>query len=309
MLISICIPTYSRLEYLKQAVDSCLKQKYEAFEICVSQDPKPDGLDNAIKTYCEEMVKLYPNKFRYNFNTKNLGLAGNWNVCVRIAKGDYLIIIGDDDLLSEDFLTAMVAALNSQKNIAVIFCNQYFINERNELLKEKTDYLNEHYNRNSLSEGLLMEPVKTVFNRSIPSSSSLIRRDLLLKYPFDERLNTPELEVFLKIAIAGEVFYYINKQLASYRLHAQSATSKGLTIHYFVKNLINMEIPIEFEYLRCKLISNFMIVAVNCAIKSNNRHLAFELLKSKYYPLNKIHYRITQFVILLIPNFISRKLL
>jgi glycosyltransferase involved in cell wall biosynthesis len=77
MLISLCIPTYSRLEYLKLAVTSCLNQAYKDFEICVSQDPKPEGPDNAIAQWCEQMQKSLPYKFRYNLNQERLGLAGN----------------------------------------------------------------------------------------------------------------------------------------------------------------------------------------------------------------------------------------
>jgi glycosyltransferase involved in cell wall biosynthesis len=312
MLISLCIPTYSRLEYLKLAVTSCLNQTYKDFEICVSQDPKPAGPDNAITQWCEQMQESLPDKFRYNLNPKRLGLAGNWNKTVEMAKGDYLIIIGDDDLLDNNFLTKMSDILEkeSEKKISVIFCNQIFINETGEILKDTTEKLNTHYGRNKISEGILSEPIEIVFNNSIPMSAALIRRDLLLRYPFDCRSNAPELVVFLRIAIEDGIFYYVDKQLASYRLHTQSATSSGLTVHYAIKNIIDTAVPAKYQSLKRKYLSGHgMVVAVNMALREGNKRLAWEIIKSNYYPFNKMHYRIIQIFLMLIPKIVIKKIL
>jgi glycosyltransferase involved in cell wall biosynthesis len=311
MLISLCIPTYSRVEYLKLAVTSCLNQTFEDFEICVSQDPKPDVPDNAITHWCKQMQESLPcGKFRYNLNKERLGLAGNWNKLVEMARGDYLIIIGDDDLLDNNFLTEMSNILGKERNekLSVIFCNQFFINELGEILEETTKKLNTHYGRNKINEGMLSEPVKVVFNNSIPMSAALIRRDLLLKYPFDCRSNAPEFVVFLKIAIENGIFYYCDKQLASYRLHAQSATSSGLTVHYAVKNVIDTVVPAEYQSIKREYLSNHsMVVAVNMAFREGNKKLAWELITNKYYPLNKIHYRVIQILLMFIPKGIVKK--
>jgi glycosyltransferase involved in cell wall biosynthesis len=227
-----------------------------------------------------------------------------------MARGDYLIIIGDDDLLDNHFLTEMFRILKREEKLSVIFCNQFFINEQDEILVEMTEKLNTHYGRNKISEGILPEPVKVVFNNSIPMSAALIRRDLLLKYPFDCRSNAPEFVVFLKIAVENGIFYYVDKQLASYRLHNQSATSSGLTIHYAVKNVIDTTVPAKYQSLKQKYLSGHkMIVAVNMALRDHNKKLAWELIKSKYYPLKKIHYRVIQILLMFFPEIIIKKIL
>jgi glycosyltransferase involved in cell wall biosynthesis len=308
MLISLCIPTYSRLEYLKLAVASCLNQTYRDFEICVSQNPKPEGPDNTIIQWCEQMQESLPDKFRYNLNQENLGLAGNWNKIVEMARGDYLIIIGDDDLLGDNFLTEMSGVLK-KRSLSVIFCNQFFINEFGEILEETTEKLNTHYGRNKISEGILSEPIRTVFNDSVPISAALIRRNLLLRYPFDCRSNAPEFAVFLRIAIENGIFYYVNKQLASYRLHTQSETSSGLTIHYAMKNIIDLAVPAKYQSLKQKYLSGHkMVVAVNMAFREGNKKLAWELIRSKYYSFNKTHYRVIQILLMFVPEIIIKKI-
>lgn len=309
--ISVCIPTYSRLEYLKQAVSSCLKQTYPHFEICVSQDPKPDGADENIRCWCMEQQKKYQSKFRYNLNGQRLGIAGNWNVVANMAKGDYIIIIGDDDILSENFLSEMVGIIENNENISVVFCNQFFIDENGILLEQKTEELNDLYGRNSMKEGFVPDAAISLFQKNcVPSSAALIRSDYFTKYLFDSEVNTPEIFLFLKIAFEGGEFYYHAKQLQSFRLHTQSATAAGLKVHIHKLKMMELAVPPKYKaYYDRYLSGNGMVSAVNSALKDANKKLALKFLMSKYYPVNKFHYRIIQVGMLSLPKSIINKLL
>ncbi|MBC7418526.1 MAG: tetratricopeptide repeat protein, partial [Pedobacter sp.] len=48
-----------RLEFLKQTVSSAINQTYKNIQICISQNPKPDGLDKDIKLWCESQAILH----------------------------------------------------------------------------------------------------------------------------------------------------------------------------------------------------------------------------------------------------------
>lgn len=126
MFISICIPTYSRLEYLKLSVASCLEQTYKNFEICISQNPSPNEDDsNMISGWCRELCSKY-DFVSFHLNSYNLGMAGNWNECMKMAQGDYLIILGDDDLIAPAYLQIMVPIIEKLK-ADVLFCNQILL--------------------------------------------------------------------------------------------------------------------------------------------------------------------------------------
>ena len=73
-LVSIAIPTYDRLQYLKEAVASALSQTYERVEVIIGDD----GPTNSIRAWCET-VAMRDARVRYRRNARNLGLAGNWN--------------------------------------------------------------------------------------------------------------------------------------------------------------------------------------------------------------------------------------
>ncbi|MEJ7560467.1 MAG: glycosyltransferase family 2 protein [Pedobacter sp.] len=307
MLISVCIPTYSRLNYLQIAIESILRQTYQDYEICVSLDPKMTGPDPAIHVWCTQLALVNP-RVRYHVNEQNVGLAGNWNVLAQIAKGDYAIIIGDDDTLEIDYLERVVANL-ANSNADVVFTDQNFIGPDGEILPELSTQMSIEYYRSQLPIGILADPIESVLKNSIPMSSSIIRRTLLLKHPFDPILNTPELEVFLKIAVSGGVFEYIDSRCANYRVHPGSETSGGLKLHYMLNNIIPVQVPEKYEALKFDLIAHKIIPAINNCLREGNTELAQSLLNSPYYPSKKGHIKVIQNLLLYFPTRLVKSLI
>jgi glycosyltransferase involved in cell wall biosynthesis len=304
MLVSVCIPTYSRLDYLIEAVDSVFAQTFRDFEVCVALDPKPSGPDKDIENWCKSFALENP-LFRYLVNEKNVGLSGNWNVLAHMAKGDYVIIIGDDDSLEPTYLEEVTKNIERFKP-DVVFTDQNFIGSDGTIMQDLTEEMSVVYFRKGLESGLLPDPVETVLKNTVPMSSSIIRRSLVLKFPYDPTLNTPELEVFLKIAAEGGVFEYVAKRVANYRVHPGSATSGGLKLHYMLRNIIPVEVPAKYEKLKYDLISSKMIPAVNICIREGNISLGKLLLHSKYYPSDKNHLKMIQRVLFYCPTFIAK---
>jgi glycosyltransferase involved in cell wall biosynthesis len=304
MVISICVPTYARLDYLKIAIASALSQTYKDVEICISQDPKPDGPDLNIKDWCVGKALEYPN-IKYNLNDQNLGLAGNWNRVVEMATGEYVVIIGDDDVLAENFIEALYVQI-IKYNADVAFSNQYFIDSEGQILYELTEKLNKDYCRDELK---LLHPIKNVFNNSVPISASLIRRILLLKFPYDPNLNTPELEVFLKIAAFGGIFVYIDEKLAYYRFHEQSATFSGLTMDKLLMKITEIKVPTEYESIKHNFLSPNIIPSINISLRKGDKKIAKYLLNSSYYPNNKWKIKLIQKLLLIFPSSIVKKII
>src|SRR4028119_21670 len=126
-LVTIAIPTYSRLNYLKEAVASALAQTYPNIEVLIGQDPGKDGLDESIRSWSQTLVSQN-SKVRYQWNSHNLGLAGNWNALADSAQGEYLVIIGDDDRLLPNFVERLLTAIELDGRVA--FSNHYIINSQ-----------------------------------------------------------------------------------------------------------------------------------------------------------------------------------
>jgi glycosyltransferase involved in cell wall biosynthesis len=102
-LVTIAIPTYDRLEYLKEAVASARAQTYCDIEVLIGDD----GTSKAIKAWAESVTSI-DSRVRYQRNERKLGLAGNWNTLADAARGEFIVIIGDDDRLLPNFVEKLV---------------------------------------------------------------------------------------------------------------------------------------------------------------------------------------------------------
>lgn len=302
--ITVCIPTFSRLNFLKEAFSSSAANGSDKVQILIGVDPHPErGPNLDIINWCKEITN---DNFYFFVNDKNLGLAGNWNALVNKAQGEYLIIIGDDDRLSKNFIPTMLNVIEKE-GPDVIFSNQCFINEKGDVVKENGEDLNIKFGRGDLNPGILNEPEKVVWNNSVPMSSSLTKKDWLVKFPFKDYSNTPELEVFLNIARSGGKFYFVSEKLSEYRIHETSATSVGLRLHYLFKDLESVNT--SHEDLKIKFLNRIAVPAVNICLRQNQIGLAKKIYYSKYYPFRLSLKPALQFILLYCPDFFRKLVL
>lgn len=132
--VSICIPTYNRAGMVGMAIESALSQSYSNIEILV--------IDNASEDNIESVVAAY-NDFRLKFfrNERNLGLFGNFNRCVELARGKYIHILHSDDFLAPGFTQACIECMESNPHVAMTFSALEVINQGS---KKRIDVLGEN---------------------------------------------------------------------------------------------------------------------------------------------------------------------
>ena len=97
MLLSICIPNYNRAKYLNNCLNSILIAKSFSslkFEICISDNGSKDDISSIIDHYKKKKLVI-----NFKKNPKNLGFGANFNKVVKMAKGEFIWMIGNDDLL------------------------------------------------------------------------------------------------------------------------------------------------------------------------------------------------------------------
>src|SRR3990167_3914129 len=76
--ISVIMSVYNGITYLRQAVESIIKQTYRNFEFIIVDDASTDETWDYLKSLNDPRVKLIKNK-------KNLGLAASLNIALRQA--------------------------------------------------------------------------------------------------------------------------------------------------------------------------------------------------------------------------------
>jgi len=113
-LVSICIPTYNRADMIGMAVESALNQSYRNIEVIVVDNASSDSTDDVISCYKDE-------RLRYEKNPENLGLFGNFNRCIELARGRYIHILHSDDYIDPEFTRTCIQFLESHQNVAMTF--------------------------------------------------------------------------------------------------------------------------------------------------------------------------------------------
>ena len=108
-VFSIVIPTWKRLETLRDTVESALSQTGGIlYDIIVVEDNPEPGSE--ISRY---MAGLDDSRISYYRNEKNLGLVGNFNRAVSLADARYVVLVHDDDFLFPDYLEQMARVLDA----------------------------------------------------------------------------------------------------------------------------------------------------------------------------------------------------
>lgn len=106
---TIAIPTYKRSDLLVEAVNCALNQTYTApFEVLVS-DNNPERDDET--EVCMRQFEGNP-RITYYKNKVNLGGFGNFNSLYANSKGEFVVMLHDDDILVTNYLEIMDAFLN-----------------------------------------------------------------------------------------------------------------------------------------------------------------------------------------------------
>jgi glycosyltransferase involved in cell wall biosynthesis len=108
-LLSICIPIYNRVEFLKRHLERLYEDKvlFETqVQLIVSDNCSTDNLLAICEEYQEKGLVLY-----YHRNDVNLGADGNFEWCFNHVRGKYVWLLGSDDILENGVLRKVVNIL------------------------------------------------------------------------------------------------------------------------------------------------------------------------------------------------------
>ena len=90
--VSIILPTYNGAKYIAHAIESVRQQTYTDYEFLIVNDGSTDETESIVQKYAQEDSRIH-----YSKNEKNLRLIRTLNRGLRLAKGDYIARLDDDD--------------------------------------------------------------------------------------------------------------------------------------------------------------------------------------------------------------------
>ncbi|MFY7839485.1 MAG: glycosyltransferase family 2 protein [Lacibacter sp.] len=111
MLISIITPCYNAAPYLKEAIESVLKQTYGNFELILINDGSTDDTAAVIASFSDIRIRSYYQENKGQCAASNYGLS--------LAKGNYIKFFDADDCMNDTHLEAQLHAAAGREDVLV----------------------------------------------------------------------------------------------------------------------------------------------------------------------------------------------
>lgn len=200
--ISIVIPCYNVEKYVEKCIKSIMNQTYSELEVIVIDDKSTDGTYDVLL----KLKKEYNDRFILLQNEKNGGLAYTRNFGVKKATGKYIGFIDSDDYVAPDYYKVLAEKI---------------LNDKSDLVVNDIQLVDESGNNigNVVKSCILDEVSKvSIIDNGLAASAcnKLLRKDLLLKYPFLEGKINEDVASIIPIIVHSDKISYTDKAVYNY---------------------------------------------------------------------------------------------
>lgn len=173
-MISIIIPLYNKQASIKRTLTSILSQSYHDFEVVIVDDGATDRSVDIIDEFQDPRVRI--------IHQANCGPSKARNVGVSNASGEWILFIDGDDEMLPNAISGFEQYIQNVPNTDM-FLGEVFINSRDGK-NLKCQYM----------DGYLKNPFKSFALHRLYqcSGTTVYRKDICLRFPFDERVKRYE---------------------------------------------------------------------------------------------------------------------
>lgn len=206
--VSVCIVTYNHERYIRQCIMSVMAQTQDVpLEILVGDDLSSDGTESIVR----ELADRFPESIRYFRHTTRKGPAGNYQLLIKEARGQYIAHLDGDDFWLPGKLAAQVEFLKTYADCPSVYTNAFCIHD------------------NGTPDGIFnnTQPMRFNINALLHRGNFLNHSSMLyratLKHELSE-MQAPFLDyrIHLRLARHGDIGY-LNQALTVYRVSSSSS--------------------------------------------------------------------------------------
>jgi len=222
--ITICILSYNRPKFLREALTSVLDQSVKPKEVIVYDNGSDECVYQEIKEFIGPMVKWRGAEFNYP-------AIWNFNRALRECETKYIMMFHDDDRLCPNFIESQIKFLEANDNFVAISCNGFLINEKGDRKNATLAPLGLPEIEVFSCSGQVA--LKYAGNSCIPMSPMIYRTQALSLVEFREEFGKVcDAVLFCDLAEIGLIAYQTTP-LYECRVHSGQDSS------YFAYNLMN----------------------------------------------------------------------
>ncbi len=118
-LVSIVVPVYNGASHIRASLDSILAQGYPRLEVIVMDDASTDGTPAVLASYGE--------RIRVIRQPSTLGIYGNANDGIELARGEFIGVFHADDIYLPEMVERQVFYLAEHSEVGAVFCLDAFV--------------------------------------------------------------------------------------------------------------------------------------------------------------------------------------
>ncbi len=207
-MFSVLLPTKDRLELLQEAISTVTRQKFQSWQIVVS--------DNASKSDIKSYVdSLSDKRIKYIRSDEPLSVTENWNKATEAADGEWIVMLGDDDGLTPNYFERMFSYINQLDKPDLIYHGAYHLAFPNVL----TSYPN-----GALIDVTVMQPIFD--NRYMPCM-----------LPKDEAEKIVRAALDMRLSFSFNMQYFLFRRTFLMRLKEYGPVFQGPYPDFYLSNL------------------------------------------------------------------------
>jgi glycosyltransferase involved in cell wall biosynthesis len=222
--VTFAIPFYSGRVYLPRAIESVRAQKDGNWRAFVCDNDSPErGAEQLVKQFRDERIVYYR-------NSRNLGMAGNFNRCLDVAETDLVTLLHADDELLPNYCGSVRAAAGRHPSAAAFYCQAEIIGADSQPTFSLPDLVKRLIDPSPRAEvELAGEPgVRALLKGNFIMAPTLCFRRSVLgarRFPEGPRF-VLDLELTTALLLDGQSLVGLPERCYRYRRHGESATAE-----------------------------------------------------------------------------------
>ena len=286
--ISILIPVYNAEKYLKECLDSVVKQTLNGIEVIAIDDGSTDESPQILDAY----ASMYPNVSV--IHQKNMGVVATRCNLLMMAKGEYVAWIDSDDFMEPSMMEKMYRKAKSLNSDLVLCDYNYYP----EAVKTKEKWY---------------KPYKGIVDwnfieRNTQQWNKIVKRSLLEEIGIADLMSEGGEGVYAFTLIKAKKIVSIDEELYNYRVgHASLSNNKG-NVEWYKKNVVktknqmneakHLELPEDWiTYFEYRYIYSWLQLMIVAAF-NNEEDVYTNCLKQ----LRQLKWKENQFTKLILTN-------
>lgn len=252
--VSVIIPAYNAEKFLERAIRSVLAQTFDDYEIIVVDDGSTDKTAEIAKSF--KKVRYFQQEHVYQAAARNKGITE--------ARGEYIAFLDADDEWLPEKLEKQLAFM-SNKSLEISYTDSYYLSGDQKVMYSA---IAKPYS-GAIAEELLR-------NSFITTNTVIVAREVLNKFGSlstePEYLGHEDYELWLRLALNGVGFGYLDKPLANYYVGHESSSSNKFRMWVSLIESLESVTPKLPEELRDIARNSIALLSAQAAVQCFHEH-------------------------------------